>query len=42
MGEMDTKSARELRKNLRFWNNDVLANIEAVALAILDAVEQRI
>jgi very-short-patch-repair endonuclease len=27
---------------LRFWNNDVLANTEAVAQAILDAVEQRI
>ena len=26
---------------LRFWNNDVLANTEAVAQAILDAVEQR-
>ena len=27
---------------LRFWNNDVLANTEAVAQAIFDAVEQRI
>ena len=27
---------------LRFWNNDVLANTEAVAQAIRDAVEQRI
>jgi very-short-patch-repair endonuclease len=27
---------------LRFWNNDVLANTEGVAQAILDAVEQRI
>jgi very-short-patch-repair endonuclease len=27
---------------LRFWNNDVLANTEAVAQAVLDAVEQRI
>jgi very-short-patch-repair endonuclease len=27
---------------LRFWNNDVLANTEAVAQAILDAVEKRI
>ena len=27
---------------LRFWNNDVLANTDAVAQAILDAVEQRI
>ena len=27
---------------LRFWNNDVLANTEAVVQAILDAVEQRI
>jgi len=26
---------------LRFWNNDVLANTEAVVQAILDAVEQR-
>jgi len=26
---------------LRFWNNDVLANTEAVAQAIFDAVEQR-
>ncbi len=26
---------------LRFWNNDVLANTEAVAQAILDAVEER-
>ena len=27
---------------LRFWNNDVLSNTEAVAQTILDAVEQRI
>ena len=27
---------------LRFWNNDVLANTEAVAQTILDAVEQRL
>jgi very-short-patch-repair endonuclease len=27
---------------LRFWNNDVLGNTEAVAQAILDAVEQRL
>jgi very-short-patch-repair endonuclease len=27
---------------LRFWNNEVLANTEGVAQAILDAVEQRI
>ena len=27
---------------LRFWSNDVLANTEAVAQAIFDAVEQRI
>jgi very-short-patch-repair endonuclease len=27
---------------LRFWNNDVLANTEAVAQAVLDAVKQRI
>jgi len=27
---------------LRFWNNDVLANTEAVAQAVLDAVEKRI
>jgi hypothetical protein len=27
---------------LRFWNNDVLSNTEAVAQAIFDAVEQRI
>ena len=26
---------------LRFWNNEVLANTEAVAQAILDAVEER-
>jgi adenine-specific DNA-methyltransferase len=26
---------------LRFWSNDVLANAEAVAQAIDDAVEQR-
>jgi very-short-patch-repair endonuclease len=25
---------------LRFWNNDVLANTEAVTQAILDAVEK--
>ena len=25
---------------LRFWNNDVLANTEAVAQAVLDAVEK--
>jgi very-short-patch-repair endonuclease len=27
---------------LRFWNNDVLANTEAVAQAIVDAVKRRI
>jgi len=27
---------------LRFWNNDVLGNTEAVAEAVLDAVEKRI
>ena len=27
---------------LRFWNNDVLANTEAVAQPIFDAVERRI
>ena len=27
---------------LRFWNNDVLANTEAVAQSILEAVERRI
>jgi very-short-patch-repair endonuclease len=27
---------------LRYWNNDVLANTEAVAQAVLDAVEKRI
>ena len=27
---------------LRFWNNDVLGNTEAVAQAVLDAVEKRI
>jgi very-short-patch-repair endonuclease len=27
---------------LRFWNNDVLANTEAVAQAVLDDVERRI
>jgi very-short-patch-repair endonuclease len=27
---------------LRFWNNDVLANTEAVAQAVLDEVEKRI
>jgi len=44
---MDTKSARELRTNLTdaercLWNNDVLANTEAVAQAVVDAVEKRI
>jgi len=42
---MDTQSARELRSNLTdaercLWNNDVLANTEAVAQAVLDAVEK--
>ena len=27
---------------LRFWNNDVLANTDAVAQAVLDAVETRV
>jgi very-short-patch-repair endonuclease len=27
---------------LRFWNNDVLANTEVVAQAILDVVERRV
>jgi very-short-patch-repair endonuclease len=27
---------------LRYWNNDVLANTEAVVQAVLDAVEKRI
>jgi len=42
---MNTKSARELRNNptdaeRRLWNNDVLANTEAVAQAVLDEVEK--
>ena len=42
---MDTQSARELRSNMTdaercLWHNDVLANTEAVAQAVLDAVEK--
>jgi very-short-patch-repair endonuclease len=48
MGVMNTKRARNLRKNLTdaeqrlFWNNEVLGHADAVTQAILDCVEARL